>query len=430
MSRARILIATLVVTTLALVGAAVAAWIYTRPVVDEDDLAELRGRARAILEPPASAVGTSAPSMRCTAFSLAPSWLPPPIELQRRLPADDPELLAACREDLRAAWDHELVGAHVDVDDVVGGSATLVSRATAENAPERVLEETLRGVWVVDGIVRAGRLDVMSTGMLGLRGASLTNLHQVRPLTLEEAGRVRAMLARVRERHPSRLARPELLVLDATDLEPPPELERGSAREAEWWVCANRRVESAERIAAFGCGASPARACHERVLAEADAVVRRESAPAPAWAALAPPRIRARRWTHCAALGPEIAEASRRAVVAEMALTLLDEAIADSLDGNRPELAMTRPIPTFEGEPFVRTLVGERDVPFTFPTVGLMPQAATVRRPAEVHLDAPAWVGLGTSSTILTLFPSGVGTAGAPDPTAAEPPRGDEEASD
>ncbi|MBN8613380.1 MAG: hypothetical protein J0L92_22495 [Deltaproteobacteria bacterium] len=428
MSRSRLLVATLFVVALALGAAAVAGWIYTRPVVDEDDLVELRTRAHAILDAPEIPSGTYAPPIRCGAFSIAPSWLPPP--LRRGLPAEDAELEAACREGLRAAWDHELVGADVDVDDVVGGSASLVSRATAENAPERVLEETLRGVWVVDGIVRAGRLDVMNTGMLGLSGASLTNLHQVRALSPDEAARVRAMLVRIRERHPSRLARPELLVLGEADLEPPSDLERGSAREADWWVCANRRLESAERIAAFGCGASTARACHERMLAEADAVVRRESEPAPAWAALAPPRIRARRWTHCAALGPEIAEASRRALVGEMALTLLDEAIASSLDGNRPELAMARPIPTFEGEPFVRTLVGERDVQLTFPTVGLLPQAAMVRQPAEVHLEAPAWVGLGTSSTILTLYPSEAATAGTADPTRPDPPPADAAASD
>lgn len=376
-------------------------WLYTRPAMDAEEIASIRARGQALVAPRPSVAGTVAPAFTCAPFSRTHQTVargrvfgeePSETEMAELARSASP-----CRDGLDAAWHHELLANDASVDDVVAGVGSLVSEARGADAPEAAMEASLRGIWAVDGIVRAGRLDLTATGMLGLRAMSLTNLHLMRPLTEAEASRVREQLERVRAHHPRRLARPELLILGDADLMAP-----GSAVSGEQalaWVCTEQRVALAERLAALGCGSLTTHECFTRVMAEADAVEVHE--PPPPWTPLLPPRVRRGHDARCPPLAEQLRERARGAVVAEVAFALIDEAILHSLEGHVLERAMLRPVPTFEGEPVVRVLEEAHDETFEFGDG----RRGTGRVDAVVHLQPPAWVGAAASEDALVLYP-------------------------
>jgi hypothetical protein len=377
-------------------------WIYTRPVMGADEIAAIRARGQALLAPRLGAAGSVAPAFDCTPYTrLRRSGAHPSRWGQEPSEAEIAALARAttpCREGFDATWDHERLAADASVDEVIDAGGWFVSDATDADAPESVMETTLRGIWAVDGIVRSGRLDVSATGMLGLRAMSLTNLHMVRPLTTDEAARVRERLERVRAAHPRRLDRPELLLLSEADLAGPGGSVSGE--QALAWVCTAERVELAERLAALRCGSLATHDCFSRVMVEADAAEIRASEPPPRWAQLLPPRVRRRHDARCAPLAEQLRERARQAVTAEMAFALLDEAIMDSLDGSTSDRAMLRPVPSFEGEPMIRVLEAPHDEPVS----PGRPDWGTSRVGGTVRFRAPTWVGASPTDDVLVLF--------------------------
>ncbi|MBX7195038.1 MAG: hypothetical protein K1X94_23495 [Sandaracinaceae bacterium] len=386
------------------------AWLYTRSVIDEAEIGALRERA-SLVWAARPTEGTDAPRIECEPYADARERLADPrhgmsAEARADARAQLEPLWRTCRESLHAAWQHERVGAN-SADEVSDATRWLVADATEIGDPAQAMNVTAEGLWAVDGIVRSGRLDVSESGLLGLLAVSVTNLHQLRPLTEEEASRVRALLARVREHHPRRLDRPELLI--ANDRELAAQVGPLDADATIRWVCAGEPVDLAERLADLGCSSLPLRACFERVMTVADAEEIRAAALAPTWAPLLPPRMRRRYDTECAPLSRELRDRARSVLVGELALALLDEAIASSVEGNDPERAAERPIPLFEGEPLVRTIVGAHDEPFVFHSRDGQRHEGTTRVGAEAHFSAPAWVGV--PGDVLALFPQEIEAA-------------------
>lgn len=420
----RIALAACVALTL---GVAALAWVYTRPIMSDAEVDEIRASGRALLAGAPEPGGSVGPTVRCAQMNALQHRFSQPTHFGRSLTsAEQTEIDVAsrvCRDDLTAAWDHALAPADADANAIASGAQDLADQCAIGpgDEPAESLEWVLRGVWATDAIVRSGRLDRAALGLLAFRAATITNLNNARALTEEEAARLRPMLERVRASHPRRWDHPERFAI------PPEELERPTGvlddrTTALSWVCTERRIQVAQRLAALHCERLSTRACFEAVVDEiASLESSRENAPA--WAPLMPARARRRYEADCDEIPRELAQMAQVALEAEIALVLLDEAIEHSVAGSSMERAQMRPVPTFEGDPMTRRTVGARDEtmdPIPIPRfAGIRP---VIHHPEQIEIAGPSWASVGgaTPRTVLTLYPPSARTP-TTDPPAEAP---------
>ncbi len=338
-----------------IVIAAMLAWLYTRPVMMTDEQDDIRRRAETLARPRPIAGASAAPPLDCAGYVGRHPWggeevFPDPVLDARR---------ARCARSFDAAWDHLLAAPDTSGEDVHAVADALAWDAQVRPAVDHV-ELIVRRLWSLDALVRSGQSDLLTPSPVWL--GWLERSGRDGPLTADQAEHLRQMLARVQAHHANRLHRPELLALQLLDWSP-----SGTQDESLDWVCRERVVAVAEALDAIGCATLSTHACFDRVNATIDAL---DPGLRPEWAPWMPPRAR-RGWdAACGPLSAPLRELARRAVVMEIVLALMDEMIAHDLAGASVDATMSRPLPTFEGDPIIRR-----------------------RGASGVVFEAPEWVG-------------------------------------
>ena len=336
-----------------LVGCAFA-WLYTRPAVSAEDVAEIRSRAARLRS------AYSAPATNMSLSSDCRAYRDAHLAIARRGIDGEPETAApeerdrqrrACEGAFGSAWDTPAL------DDLSVGAVITIGLGLVEDAassgPEAVLSWALRTIWILDSLARSGAVDISLAGRGSVRWMTTSpSLASMRPITDEEATRLRAMLARVRAAHPNRLHHLERLPLALFDWD--------SDDEAQplFWVCREHAVELADRLAALHCESRTARDCFEAAISITEAFDSMSTGESPPWwARWLPPRLRRSYDADCPPSSEDVRELITQALAEEVSFALFDEVIAHALGGSDVATTMRRPAPTFEGEPIDRVVV-------------------------------------------------------------------------